>query len=105
MRIIERTGPDTAVSYGVGEGILFRFLVFVGAAPFVAVAIIFYLAVVSFAMVLMTLLAINGILFHKLTGRDARIWVPGSAKGTAIEYWMERKGWIRLPQRISRRGF
>ena len=102
MRIYQRTGPNTGVSYGLGEGLLFWFLVLIGALPFIAIAIVFVLAVFAFAMVLMILLAINGIIFHALTGRDARVPVPGSEHGAQIEYWMEEKGWIRLPKRLTR---
>jgi hypothetical protein len=98
VRFYTQTGPHSAVEYGP----FFVLCYWVGAFPFYVIALAFVVAVYAFAMVLMALLAINGIIYHKLTGKDARLWVPGSAQGTAIEYWMADKGWIRLPRHLQR---
>ena len=102
MRFYTRIGPNLGISFGPIGWLFFWFLVFLGAIPFIVIGVMFVLAVFTIAIILGILLIVNGIVYHVLTGRDARVPVPGSAWGTELEYWMEDHGWIRLPQRLRR---
>ena len=99
MRFYTRIGPNLGMSFGFLGWLLFWFFLIVGALPFIAIGILVIAAVVAFSVILGVALALNGIIFKALTGKDARIPVPGSAGGSELEYWMEEKGWIRLPMK------
>ena len=98
MRVYQRIGPNTGISLSLEELGFWGLCFLVGILPFIAMALLIVAAVWVLAMCLMVLLMINGIIYHKVTGRDARVPVPGSSGDSQIEYWMEAKGWIRTPQ-------
>jgi hypothetical protein len=100
MRAYQRIGPNTGISASIAEIGFFGFLVLVGLLPFLALAVIVYAALWAIAMILVLLLAVNGIIFKWVTGRDARVPLPGAEGDSRIEHWMEEQGWIRLPKRL-----
>lgn len=102
MRVYQRVGPNTGVSASFGEIGFWSFLVLLGALPFVLVGLAFVAIVWGVAIVLMVILSIYGIIYHKLTGKDARVPVPGSEGNSQIESFMEAKGWIRTPRTLTR---
>jgi hypothetical protein len=99
-----RITRNFGVSYGPLGGLfmlLVIFFIWLTALEWALLGIMFIVAMFLLGYSLCLLIALYGVIFKKLTGKDARVPIPGSEWGTAIEFWMEDKGWVRLPERIQ----
>lgn len=94
MRFYTRIARNLGVSFGFG----LILLTLIGALFYGLTVLAIIAAMWGIALLFGGMLILFGVTYKALTGKNARIPVPGSVDGTNLEDWMEAKGWIRLPK-------
>lgn len=81
--------------------LVFLLMIIIGFVPFLAIAAGIFCLVWAIAYVLAIILIAYGTIYKKVTGKDARVRVPGSEnRNHPLEIWMEKRGFIsfgRIP--------